>query len=145
MGAFLLRGCRNINLGVSWSNSNFIGFYDDFWKELNGKVHYGICGCLVDMVGNMFFISSGPCATHNPLGVEKKALLFLFHRIISNSSISGFYTMYTNSKILEECYIKRRACLVNNFRQCSLAHVELSWAIHVVSSSKHTTWKLLEQ
>ena len=59
--------------------------------------------------GNILFIFSGSSTAPNIIELEKKALIFLFTNIQRNHHIKGFVTLCTDSKILEEDFLKARA------------------------------------
>ena len=75
----------------------------------DGSIRCGIGGCSTDLEGNLLFIFSGPSHAKSPLEAEREALIFLFLRIKENLALSGFYTLCTDSKILEEIFLKDRA------------------------------------
>ena len=106
-GAFLLFNKNYRRMDYIWCNSTFIGFSDGAWKlKSDGSISCGIGGCITDLKGNLLFIFFGQGHARSPLEAKMEALLFLFLKIKENSQLSRIYTICTDSKLLEEIFIK---------------------------------------
>lgn len=108
-GACLLFNKKHRRMDYIWCISTVKGFSDGSWKITNdGSKGSGIGGCITDLEGNLVYIFYGPCLANSPLEAEREALLFLFQRIKENSNLQDIFTLCTDSKVLEDIFIKER-------------------------------------
>lgn len=121
IGSIMLQNSKPQETIKVWDNCNYYGFVDGSWKSTsNSPTESGIGGCLLDLEGNIIFIFLGPTNASSPLEAEKQALTFLYSHTSANQSLKGYFTFYSDSKYLQESFLKERSGIIEEelFESC---------------------------